>query len=89
MPPVLEQGALAPLAPGGLIEQLLWITAKTGKQRQVMGAHQGVDRIDLQQAQALDLLIESGGLDRCRRLAPAEALGSQRQPAGLLERERR
>lgn len=85
MPPVFEQRAPPPLAPSGLFKYQRGVVAQTGKQRQVMGAHHGIDRINLQDAQALDHAVEVRSLDQCRRLAPGKTLGRQRHASSLLE----
>ncbi|MNJ62528.1 hypothetical protein D3C77_583720 [compost metagenome] len=83
MPPVFEEFALTVAAPGQLIKQRLWITAKTGKQRKVVGAYQGIDRVDLHHPQAFDHPLQLRGPHRRACLASVEALCRQRQAARL------
>ncbi|MNG41232.1 hypothetical protein D3C84_1302790 [compost metagenome] len=64
MPPILEQPALATATPGDLVKQRLWITTQAGKQWQVMGAHQGIDRIDLHDAQAREHPLQMSATHR-------------------------
>ncbi|MNE68340.1 hypothetical protein D3C80_1639950 [compost metagenome] len=82
--PVFEQLALAARAPGELVEGGRRVAAQTGEQRQVMGADQGVDRIDLQHAQALQHALERGERRRGFGLL-AKALGRQRQAPSLVD----
>ena len=84
MAPVFEQRAPTPRTPGSLVEQVRGVGTETGKQRQVVRAHHGIDGIDLQQAQPFDQPVEMTGIDG-RRLAPVEPLGSQRQTSRLFE----
>ncbi|MNS38823.1 hypothetical protein D3C72_710870 [compost metagenome] len=84
MAPVLEQQALAATAPGELVEGGRRVVAQPGEQRQVVGADQGVDRIDLQHAQALQHALECWQGRRRFRLF-AETLGRKGQAAGLVD----
>jgi len=74
MAPVFEQLALAAAAPGELVEHGGSVVAQAGEQRQVVGADQGVDRVDLQHAQALQHALEGRQRRGGWRLL-AEALG--------------
>ena len=59
---------------------------KTGKSRQVVRAHQGIDRIDLHHAKALDLRLQLLVGDGAA-WSTAEPLSSQGQAAGFGERK--
>jgi len=88
MPPVFEQRTPPPLAPGCLFKKQWGVVAQAGKQRQVMGAHHGIDRVDLQHTQALDHAIEVRSLDRRRPLAAGKTLGRQGHASSLLDGKR-
>ncbi|MNP41602.1 hypothetical protein D3C76_1353130 [compost metagenome] len=75
MPPVFEKFALTAAAPGDLVEQRLWITAQAGKQRQVVRAHQCIDRIDLHHAKALEHPLQMAGSHWRARRPRGEPLG--------------
>jgi hypothetical protein len=75
--PELEQPALALAAPGGAIEQSLWVIAEPREQRQVMRTRQHVHRIDLQEPQPLDAALHLAGI-HCRRPRNTEARRRQR-----------
>lgn len=62
------------------------VMAEAGKSRQVVRAHQGVDRIDLHHAKALDLRLQVPVGDGAMWRTP-EALGSQGQAASFGERK--
>ncbi|MNJ43610.1 hypothetical protein D3C77_386240 [compost metagenome] len=83
MAPVLENFALAGAPPGELVEHGLWITAQAGKQRQVMGTHQGIDRVDLHHPQALDHPRQVSDPDVRAWRTGSETLGRQRQTTRL------
>lgn len=59
---------------------------KTGKSRQVVRAHQGIDRVDLHHAKALDLRLQLLVNDGAARHTP-EPLGSQGQTTRFSERK--
>lgn len=84
MPPVLEQTAPPPLAPGGLFQQPLFVRTETGKQRQIVRTHQRIDRVDLQHPETLDQPGDMGQLDGARA-TPGKALGDQRQTTCLAQ----
>ncbi|MNT53122.1 hypothetical protein D3C72_1901970 [compost metagenome] len=82
MRPVFEQSSLAARSPGQPVQISAIIAAQPREGRQVMGARQDVDAVDLMQVQAIDGAPE---MHRRRSLWPprAEALGGERHPARL------
>ena len=80
--PELEQSALALAPPGEAIEKVAVVVAQPREQRQVMGARQDVDRIDLQQAQPIDRALDVAGVGGARGTRRAEALRGERDAAG-------
>jgi hypothetical protein len=58
--------------------------AQTRERRQVVRAHQGVDRVNLQHTEALDLRLQLAVANGAARRT-GEALGGQGQAAGFGE----
>ncbi|WP_395451496.1 hypothetical protein ACHMW7_14800 [Aminobacter sp. UC22_36] len=52
-----------------------------------MGAHDGADRVDLEQADAVEHTLEMPAGDRARRARVSKSLGRERDAAGGGERE--
>jgi hypothetical protein len=84
--PIFEQAALAFPAPGGAVDEGAVVRAQAREGREVMGAGEDVDAVDLVEAEALDGAAEVGGGD-LRRPRRAEALGGEGDAAGLGEGE--
>ena len=82
--PVLEQGALLVGKP---FQHVPRVGAEPGEQRQVVGPHQHVDRVDLEQPDPPQDPAHVAGVDPARRPPVGEPLGGQRHPARLRRRE--
>ena len=72
MRPELEQAPLAPAAPGEAVEMAAVVAPQAREQRQVVGARQHVDGVDLQQPEAGDGAPDLAGGARAARRAPAK-----------------
>ena len=59
MGPIFEQPPLLPASPGGRVDQRTVIGSKSGEGRQVMGADQDIDAVDLVQGEPIDGLQPS------------------------------
>jgi hypothetical protein len=84
--PIFEQSALALAAPGGAVEQAAVIGAEPREDRQIMGADEHVDAVDLVQAEPFDRAAEVALIDRIRP-RPAEAQRRERDAPRLGERK--
>ena len=84
--PIFEQPPLPLRAPGGAVEQGAIIAAEAREGRQIMGAGEDVDAVDLVQAEPGDGAGEMAGGHR-RRAGDAEALRGERDPPGGGEAE--
>src|SRR5690606_1035455 len=82
--PVLEKRGLP--APGEVFEKLTPIVAEPGEERQVVGARDHIDRVELDHADALDGLHNLAAADLAGR-PRAEALGGDRDPPRFRGRE--
>ena len=83
MRPELEQPAAALATPGQSVEMGAVVVSEPREQRQIVGARQHVDRIDLQEAQPVDGALHMAEI--CRTVGPldTETLGRQRNaPSG-------
>ncbi len=76
MGPVFKQRLLA--SPGRLFEERARIGAEPGEERQVVRPDEHVDRVDLEQARALQHLAEVAAVRRSARSRVGEALGGER-----------
>ena len=77
--PVLEQLAVG----SGVVDQAARMRTQPGEQRQLLAAHQHVDRIDLDQTHPVERAAEVAAVDATRGATIAEALGAERDPSRL------
>jgi hypothetical protein len=78
--PIFEQAALAPFAPGGAVDEGAVIRAKAREGRQVMGAGEDVDAVDLVEREPIEGAAERAPIGH-RTARRAEALRGERDPA--------
>ena len=84
MGPVFKQPPLLRSPPGGRVDQRTVIGSQPGEGRQVMGADQDVDAVDLVQGEPVDGFQPPRGRDPFRA-RPAKALGGKSDPPRLGE----
>ncbi len=82
MGPIFEQPSLLPASPGGGVDQRTVIGSESGEGRQVVGADQDIDAVDLMQREPVDGFQPTCGRDFVgTRLA--KALGGKSDPPRL------
>jgi len=86
VPPVLEQLARRPV--GHPVQQSARVGAEAAVQRQVVRAHQNIDRVELELADAAEHPAKVPDVDRPGRARVGEALRGEGDPADLRGRER-
>ena len=79
--PVLEQLAIG----RGLRQQVPWMGTEPGEQRQFLGAHQDIHRVDLDQPHAIENPPQVTAIDPSVRSRVGEALRRESDPPRLGE----
>ena len=82
--PVLEELA----GGGGLRQEVAGMGPEAGEEGQLLGPHQHVDGVDLDQPDPVEHAPQVAAIDPALRARVGEALGSERHPACLREGER-
>ena len=82
-PPCGAQYSNSSPSPSGVGEQRAGVRAEAGEQRQLLAAHEHVDGVDLDHADAVEHPAQVAAVDPAGRAPVGEALGGERHPAGL------
>ena len=78
--PVLEQLP----RPRRVGDERAWVRAETSEERQLLAAHENVDRVDLDQPDPVEHPSQVAAVDAADRTPIGETLGGEGHPARLI-----